>query len=211
MDLLLHRYPSNNRSRSHRNGVTHLWVRTSLAFLMALTSGCAGLLPSVQDSTGLEWTSFDNAKQAFDEIRVGVTSRNDLDSIGFGPNSTPNVEILTYVDLTEFFLPNPSIGLADLAPQVRDCVTAKQMCTGYRLEASEIHRDRQGNVFLDALNFRRHTLETGWRFRALVLIKGDEVVYKLWSGEPRIDNSSDRRNPLGPLQKADDILVRTVR
>ena len=183
----------------------------ALLLMVALVPGCARLLPSAQDSTGVQWSSFENAKSAFDEIQVGVSQRDDLDAIGFGPNTSPNVQILNYVDLTEFFMPNPSIGFGDLDPTVRSCIAAKQKCAAYQLEASEIHRDRQGNVAMDALNFRRHTLETGWEFSALVLLRGNDVVYKLWSGKPRIDNSFDRRNPLGPLQKADDILIRTVR
>ena len=36
------------------------------------------------------------------------------------------------------------------------------------------------------------------------------VVYKVWSGTPRIDEYRDRNNPLGPLQGAGGEVVRPI-
>ena len=63
-----------------------------------------------------------------------------------------------------------------------------------------ISNKRYGNFFLDVLNFRRKSRESGWRFRALFIVVEDIVVYKLWGGSPVIDELSETKNPLGPLQ-----------
>jgi len=43
---------------------------------------------------------------------------------------------------------------------------------------------------------------TGWKFGALIVVIDNKVVYKQWSGSPRIEETDLRRNPLGPLQGA---------
>jgi len=71
---------------------------------------------------------------------------------------------------------------------------------GYFMEPSRIERNRVGNFTLDFLNFKRDTLTTGWKFGALIVVINNQVVFKQWSGRPRIEETELRRNPLGPLQ-----------
>jgi len=33
-----------------------------------------------------------------------------------------------------------------------------------------------------------------------IAIKNDPVIYKLWSGKPKIDELTDKKNPSGPFQ-----------
>ena len=40
----------------------------------------------------------------------------------------------------------------------------------------------------------------GLLFGALIVVIDNRVVYKQWSGRPRIEETELRRNPLGPLQ-----------
>ena len=77
---------------------------------------------------------------------------------------------------------------------------AQDGCIGYFMEPSRIDRKRVGNFMLDFLNFKRDTLTTGWKFGALIVVVDDKVVFKQWSGRPRIEETELRRNPLGPLQ-----------
>ena len=67
--------------------------------------------------------------------------------------------------------------------------------------------ERVGSFFLDFLNFRRTTEITGWRFNAVVVLKDDVVVYKLWGGRPMIKELNESRNPLGPLQGGGEKLL----
>jgi hypothetical protein len=76
----------------------------------------------------------------------------------------------------------------------------QQACVGYLMEPSKIDQRRVGNFFLDFLNFKRQTLTTGWKFSALIVVVDQMVVYKQWTGQPKIESTDLRTNPLGPLQ-----------
>ena len=49
----------------------------------------------------------------------------------------------------------------------------------------------------------RKTRETGWNFKALVVLNCGKVVYKLWSGGPGLERCETKKKPLGPLQERD--------
>jgi hypothetical protein len=84
------------------------------------------------------------------------------------------------------------------------CINAKAECQAYKFEPKIIHTKRYGNVFLDLFNFKRKSQESGWQFSALIVLIDDTVVYKLWSGNPLINEDLETRNPLGPLQNPGD-------
>ncbi len=173
---------------------------------LSLNSGCSGMLPSIKQTTKSPWQSFADAKKSFDKIIPNQTRRKELKKLGFDPFRVPNVKLVTYLDLMKIFLPNQSIIMADLDPGVRSCLEAKDACQGYEVSPEKLDSKRVGSVFLDLFNFRRTTITTGWRFKALIVLKNDLVVHKVWGGEPRIDETEDKRNPLGPLQKIDHIV-----
>lgn len=178
-------------------------------FIFSLMNcGCSGLLlPSIETTTKSPWQNFEEAKTAFDKIIPNQTTREGLKKLGFDPFETPNVSLITYLELTQKFMPNQSIRFDDLDPKVQACLKAKESCQGYEVSPKVLHSKRYGNVALDLFNFRRKKLTTGWHFAALIVLKNDLVVYKLWGGEPKISEYEDKRNPLGPFQ---DIQVNTV-
>ena len=47
----------------------------------------------------------------------------------------------------------------------------------------------------------------GWRLDALIVVRGDTVLFRNFSGEPDNFRIEHQRNPLGPLQSAGDDLV----
>ena len=173
---------------------------------LSLNSGCSGMLPSIKQTTKSPWQRFADAKKSFDKIIPNQTRRKELKKLGFDPFRVPNVKLVTYLDLMKIFLPNQSIIMADLDPGVRSCLEAKDACQGYEVSPERLDSQRVGSVFLDLLNFRKTTITTGWRFKALIVLKDDLVVHKVWGGEPRIDETEDKRNPLGPLQNIDHIM-----
>lgn len=175
------------------------------------TSGCLTLLPSAKQSTLSPWESFDNAKAAFDKIVPYSTTKAELKALGFDPFSTANIQILTYLDIMNHFMPNPSIKKDDLYEGIRACIDAREGCVAYKMEPKIVKTGRHGSVLLDLLNFKRHTIKTGWKFEALVVLIDGTVVYKLWGGNPMIDESEEVKRPLGPLQDADVILGKAVR
>lgn len=170
-----------------------------VASLMAL-SGCGSSLPKGEAKTQSPWQTFDEAKAAYDSIELQETTTDDLQELGFDPYSTPNVKILSYLDIIEVFSPNDSVKPADLPPSVLACIKAREQCLAYQATPSVSSSVRVGNVFLDLLKFKRERIRTGWSFNALVVINQGVVVYKIWSGVPSIDEMESHKNPLGPIQ-----------
>jgi hypothetical protein len=177
-----------------------------IIFLAFLFSGCSGMLPSIKETTKSPWQHFADAKKSFDKIIPNQTRRKDLQKLGFDPFKVPNVKLVTYLDLMKIFLPNQSIKIEDIDPGVRACLETRDACQGYEISPERLNKERLGSVFMDLLNFRRITKTTGWRFQALIVLKDGLVVHKVWGGQPRIDETEDKRNPLGPLQNIDNIM-----
>src|ERR1051325_10055576 len=151
-----------------------------LIALVALASGCRSLFTSGSNTAQSSWKDFAEAKAAFDQIVPGLSTTEELECLGFDPFSNPNVKILTYLDVTTRFLPNNSIQKPDLPKSVRDCLEAKNECQAYELDLTITRSKRYGNLFLDMFGFNRKTRETGWNFKALIVLNRDQVVYKLW-------------------------------
>ncbi len=128
--------------------------------------------------------------------------------MGFDPYSTPNVKILSYLDILQKFMPTNSIKLEHLPLSVRNCLAKKEACIAYEAHPGVIKRKRVGSVFNDLLGFKRKTIETGWRFDALIVLDNGVAVYKIWSGVPFMDSEKSRKNPLGPLQGSGGSLAR---
>ncbi|MBI5409703.1 MAG: hypothetical protein HZA14_10095 [Nitrospirae bacterium] len=174
------------------------------AFIMA---SCSSLLPSVKETTPSNyWKNFDEAKEAFEKIIPHVTTVRELHSLGFDPFSSPNVKIMTYLDVIQRSMANTTIKKEDLDEGIQKCISAKAGCSAYEIHLRSSFTKRYGNVFLDLFNFKRLSKESGWEFQAFIIIVEDTVVYKLWGGRPIIDESREVKNPLGPLQDPSDII-----
>jgi hypothetical protein len=169
-----------------------------------LLGGCAELLPKSENQLASNWGSFEEARAAIKRIDHGKTTGEMLRRDGIDPFKTPNVQLLTYSDITLRFPVN--IGRERLDPGLRQCLEAGKACTGYAITARDVKRDRTGNFWLDALGFERKAEITGWTFNALVLLVDDRVVYTLYGGQPVMHEQEVSRQPLGPLQSFGDSL-----
>jgi hypothetical protein len=169
--------------------------------LVSLTTGCKSLFPSDGARAQTAWNSFDESQAAYDRIIPHQTTLEDLRHMGFDPHTTPNIKVLTYLDLIERFLPNNSITKADLHPDVRACIEAKDCCQAFEVNLDYNQNKRYGNLFLDVLGFKKRNHTTGWNFTALIILNDDVVAYKLRSGQPGIDRYDQKTKPLGPLQE----------
>ena len=179
----------------------------ALLLVVLVSSGCSGgLLPSVKQTVKSPWQSFEDAKKSFDKIMPHQSTVEDLKRLGFDPFETPNVKLVTYLELIQRFMPNQSITFADLDPGIRTCLQAREACQGYEVTPQITNSKRYGNVVLDLLNFRRKTITLGWRFFALIVLKDDLVVHKIWGGSPGISEFEDKKNPLGPFQDIGEVL-----
>jgi len=176
--------------------------------IAALFSSCSStaLLPRQKKIVVTPWSSYTEAKKAFDQIYPYQTKKAELEKLGFAPQVTPNIKILNYLDIMERFMPNQSITVADLAEGLQDCLADQEQCMAYEIIIRKYNSQRFGNVLLDLFNFRRKTTVSGWEFMALIVLKDSLVVYKLSSGRPNTDELDDSKNPLGPLQSADRLI-----
>lgn len=136
----------------------------------------------------------------FDRIIPGQTTLSELKSLGVDPERTPNVALLSEPDLLRRLLPSSGIDARQIDPGLQECLSAKDVCFGYEIEQLSLDRKRSGNFWLDFLNFKREIDITGWQVDAVIVIKKDTVVYKMWSGKPSVRKYEQERNPLGPLQ-----------
>ena len=171
------------------------------AFAAALLlNGCAALLPESKTEVRAQWSSYAEARATFDQIAPGKTTVTELKGMGIDPVSSSNVTILNQSDLLRRFVVVPSLDTRMLDDGLRRCLEARDACFAYGVEQTHIDRKRNGNFFLDFLNFRRNTEITGWKFEAVIVINADTVAFKVWGGKPNIQEVESVRNPLGPLQ-----------
>lgn len=192
-----------------KHNAPHWWVRTGVFWvvvvtLSALLSGCGGVLPRESTKYAYPWSTFDGVKTAYDKITVYETQLDELIALGFDPANTPNVTVLSYLDVVNQF--SPLLEKADLPNGVQECIRAQEGCTAYVANITNISRKRVGNTALDLLGFKRETHITGWRFESLFVIVNDTVVYKKWRGTPAIEQSENSVKPLGPVQSLSGVL-----
>jgi len=175
--------------------------------LIWLLAGCSSLLPSGATVKKSPWKLFDEAKDSFDKITINQTTNDELVQLGFDPHSTPNIAILSYLDVRRLF--DYELDRNEFYHEgVNLCVKARESCRGYDVEIEDISKKRVGNFWLDLFVMKREEQTTGWRFRALILLVDETVVYKLWSGNPMLDETKAKKNPLGPLQEMGSSLIK---
>lgn len=185
-----------------------LLLRLIIFSALLLQVGCVGLLPRSKEITESPWPKYDDARDAFDAVIVGRSTTDDLKQLGFDLAASPNIRVLNYLELAETL---QGIPFSELDPGLQACIRARSECRAYVFEPKRTYSKRVGNFWLDILNFKRKTHQTGWRFRAMFVLVNHHVAYKLSSGEPKIDQMQDQVNPLGPFQAPADLIVGAVR
>lgn len=180
--------------------VTRMVRSGRLLIPLFLLAACTDLLPRAQHETSTPWNDYGGAQAMFDQIKPGTTTLVELRKLGIDPAHTPNVASLAYADVLRRFNVMPGMDLGQLDGGLSECVQDNQHCFAFEMQQSRLNRKRIGNFWLDILNFKREIEISGWQFNAIIVIRGETVAYKLWSGNPNIRQSENERNPLGPLQ-----------
>jgi hypothetical protein len=168
----------------------------------AWLAGCAALLPRSLTEQPAGFDSFEAAARALDQAVPYRTTTVELKTLGFDLDASPNVTLVPYPQLIARLAPNSSVPLDALDPGIRDCILARQACRVYEFHLAREARQREGNFFLDFLNFRRFTAIKGWRFDGLLVVRDGLLLFQSHAGEPRIDRTELEVRPLGPLQPA---------
>ena len=167
-----------------------------------LLSGCASLLPRGDSEQPSGFDTFEAAAQAFDKVVAYSTTAEQLKTLGFDLQSSPNVTLISYPQLTSRLAPDRGVPFEAIDPGIRDCIVARLACQVYEFHLGRETSRREGGFMLDFLNFRRETRVTGWRFEGLLAVRDGVVLFRSHGGEPRTDRTDRQVNPLGPLQGA---------
>ena len=175
-----------------------LLLSSTIACAVAL-SACTALLPK-SSSDASPFATFEAARAAIEGLVPMQSNTTTLRAMGIDPAKHPNTTIMMHADVVRRFVPASVLGKEDLDPGIVACLEARDACRGLDVVAFRVSRNRTGNFFSDFFNFTRKTDTTGWRFNAVVLLKDDLVVYRNWSGQPILNETEVRTNPLGPLQ-----------
>lgn len=169
------------------------------SLLSLLLGGCSSMLPSAKSESS-PFETFEQAQTAIEGLVPMKSNATELEKLGIAPPHYPNTVILTQADIVRRFVPSGLLKREDLDAGVLACLEAKDACRGWEVTAARISKIRTGNFWADFTNFSRRQETTGWRFNGLILLVGDLVVYRSWSGQPRISELEITRNPLGPFQ-----------
>jgi hypothetical protein len=178
-----------------------------LATLSLAVAGCASLLPDAHQDTQTPWQNYTDAQAMYARIVPGKTTQAELKALGIDPERTANISILDHVDVLRRLVPTTTFDIGLLDPGLAECMKAPRACTGYEIMETHVDRQRVGSFWLDFFNFRRDVDITGWQFDTVIVLKGDRVIYKLWSGKPNIQQKDLEKNPLGPLQSIGSSLI----
>ncbi|MBA2589560.1 MAG: hypothetical protein H0U98_13170 [Alphaproteobacteria bacterium] len=176
---------------------------------LTMLAGCGGLLPDQKAASASPFESYDQVVEAFDQIVPGMTQAQDLPNLGFDAR-TGNVDVLSYLNIEERFLPAAGVRWEHLNPAVQACIRAESYCTGYAFHPSRTSSKRMGALVPDVLGFERITSSERWSADVILLVMNGRVIHKVFSGNPRTQNLEDRRQPLGPLQDLGGALARAA-
>jgi len=167
-----------------------------------LLAGCTSLLPSSQRDQPTDFDSFEAAAHALGQAVPYHTTVPELKALGFDIEASENVTVVPYPQLIARLAPNAAVPLDALDVGIRDCIMARQTCRVYVFQFARESRQRDGNFFLDFLNFRRSTAITGWRFEGMLVVSDGLLLFSNYSGEPHTDRTELEVRPLGPFQPA---------
>lgn len=152
------------------------------------------------------WREFEDARGSIERLEPYSSRRTELLSNGFDPYQNPAVTILSWPDLLQRFATAEIVKTGILDSGLQECLAAGRRCTGLAINVRRIQRQRRGNFWIDSLGFRREVVVTGWTFNAVIVFLDDLVVYRAFGGQPRLEEVSVARNPLGPIQAWGDSL-----
>jgi hypothetical protein len=125
-----------------------------LSLTVLALAGCGSLLPHGSTRAAQDFQAYSDVEYAYRQILPGITRGSQLSHFGFYVDTSPNVRALSYLGVMEHFMPNAAVSMDQIDPPVRNCIEARQNCTGYIFKLEQREAQRVGNVALDVLSFR---------------------------------------------------------
>lgn len=195
-------------------------------FVLAVLNGCASLNninKSLQPSSlehasdgSLPWGNFDEAARAFNAIKPGESTFEDIKKVGFDPKKVPQTEYV--IDVRTELLPNKNDSVDSLPPGAQACYRKMTLCKGYKFTGGRTEVKGVGNTFLRMVKMKSRIETNGWKFNAHVyllprkeidptVVHGDPgkkeelvTVFGLFGGVPNINSVKTTTTPLGPVE-----------
>ena len=175
-----------------------------MLLILAFCTSCGTLLPSGADTSSSKWKTYQQAENTVSKIIPNQTTTADLKKLGIDFKKTPNLKSLTYLDVMERFkLDSTVFNNLKLPPGVKEALNTHEKCKAYELTLDATASKRVGSFWKDILGFQQISRQTGWSFKALIVMVDDTVIYVLQSGSPKIDKVQSTKKPLGPFQSID--------
>jgi len=175
--------------------------------LALVLAGCGGVLPHESDADSTKFLTYDQVSSSYAGIQLGKTRLGELPGLGFDTRLTPNIEVLSYSEIVDRFLPSETISEQTAPSPVRRCIEAQYRCSAYVFHLTHSHTQHSGNVVPDLLGTERDTVNSGWSAEVVLLVQDDLVVYKVISGRPYAQDLQNETQPLGPLQDLRQLIV----
>lgn len=163
-------------------------------------AGCGGVLPHESSKDTAKFQTYDELMSAYAGVVPGKTRLTELPALGLDMHTIPNIEVLSYTDIVNHFLPSESMKLEQAPPAARRCMEAQERCSAYIIHLQNSQTSRNGGVVPDLLGIERDTVKSGWSAKIVLVLLDNVVVYKEISGLPNIEEHNDTSQPLGPLQ-----------
>jgi hypothetical protein len=172
----------------------------------AVLAGCSGVLPRESQANTASFETYNDLQAAYDKIVPGSTNLTQLAAIGLDPKALPNIEVLSYIEVTNKFMPQYSPITIDRVPKgARECIEAKSRCSALVFRFDRRQSRHNGNVVADLLQFHQDKVKYGWSAEIILLMRDEDVVYKVMSGMPYAEERMENTRPLGPLQDVDGV------
>lgn len=168
--------------------------------VVLVLAGCSGVLPHETTADSVKFQTYEDLMTAYAKIDVGKTKLADLTGLGFDPKTTPNIEILSYVEIIDRFMPTEAMTVQRLPKGVRSCIEAQDHCSAYVMHLKHSKVRHNGGVVPDLLEIERDTSSVGWSAEVVLLLRDDQVAYKMISSQPYLADQREQSQPLGPLQ-----------
>jgi hypothetical protein len=175
-------------------------------FLLCL-AGCGGVLPHETNVDSSKFQTYDQVTASYGGVHLGQTRLNELPALGLDTQTSPNIEVLSYTEIVNRFLPAKTVTLQQAPPGVRLCIEAQYRCSAYVFHLEHSRKQRSGSVVPDLLGIEQNTVNDGWSAEIVLLLEDDLVVYKVISGTPHTQDRHEKTRPLGPFQDLGRIVV----
>lgn len=178
-----------------------------VGLLVFVVAGCSEVLPHETSTVSAKFQTYDQLMTAYDAIEIGKTRATDLAALGFDPKTTPNIQVLSYVQIIEYFVPSEAVTLQRIPKSVRTCLEAQDHCSAYVYRLQHSATRHNGGVVPDLVGIERDTTRVGWSAEIILLLRDDQIAYKVISARPYQQDQFEKSQPLGPLQDLGKMLV----